>query len=202
MLWAQVMRNVIQLNKDMENLNRTAVLVIDMLNDYFSGSPLKDHKAELVANINNVVHWARFHDVPIIWVRQEFAPDLSDAFPEMKKKNIFITIAGTDGCKLLPELDNQDGDYEIIKKRYSAFFGTSLDELIKELKARQLIICGINTHACIRMAAIDAYQRDLDVIIPIECVYSSDFEHHEMTLKYFNGKIAEVVTLENLINFV
>ena len=186
----------------MENLNKTAVLIIDMLNDYFFESPLKDHKAELIANINKVVHWARSYDASIIWVRQEFASDLSDAFPEMKKKKIYITIAGTDGCKLLSELDNHVGDYEIVKKRYSAFFGTSLDELLKELRIKRLIICGINTHACIRMAAVDAYQRDLDVIIPIECVHSSDFEHHEMTLKYFKGKIAEVVTIENLINFV
>ena len=186
----------------MENLNRSAVLIIDMLNDYFLESPLKVHKAELVANINNVVRWARSRDVPIIWVRQEFASDLSDAFPEMKKKKIYITIAGTDGCKLLQGLEYQDGDYEIIKKRYSAFYGTSLDELIKNLEVKRLIICGINTHACIRMVAIDAYQRDLEVIIPIECVYSSDIEHHKVTLKYLNGKIADVVTLEDLKKFV
>jgi maleamate amidohydrolase len=188
--------------KDMEKLNNTAVLIIDMLNDYFLKSPLIEHKDDLVDKINKVVHWARSHGLPIIWVRQEFASDLSDAFPEMKKKKIYITIAGTDGCRLLPELDNQEDDYEIVKKRYSAFFRTPLDELLKKLEVKRLIICGINTNACIRMAAIDAYQRDIDVIIPIECVYSSDIEHHEITLKYFNDKIAEVVTLEKLLKFV
>lgn len=183
----------------MKHKNATAVLVIDMVNDYFADGPLKERRSQLVFAINKLVHAARSQGDPIIWVRQEFSPDLSDGFLIMRKKNIPITIAGTDGCKLLLELDRDPNDHDIVKKRYSAFYQTNLDELIEELGIEQLIICGINTHACIRMTTIDAYQRDLEVIIPRECVDSPDPEHHEISLRYLGDEISHVTSLGDLI---
>ena len=183
----------------MKQPNKTAVLVIDMVNDYFADGPLKDRRSKLVSAINTLVNQARTQGLPVIWIRQEFSPDLSDGFLIMRKKNIPITIAGTDGCKLLSDLDYRPSDYEIIKKRYSAFFETNLDELIASLGIERLIICGINTHACIRMATIDAYQRDLEVIIPKECVDSPDLEHHEVSLRYLGDEISQIIPLEDLI---
>jgi maleamate amidohydrolase len=48
----------------------------------------------------------------------------------------------------------------IIKKRYSGFYGTTLDETLARLAPDAIILAGINTHACIRTTAVDAYQRD------------------------------------------
>lgn len=53
-------------------------------------------------------------------------------------------------------------------------------------------------HACIRMAAIDAYQRDLDVTVVRECVASKDARHHEVTMDYLDGGVARLVTLSEL----
>jgi len=61
------------------------------------------------------------------------------------------------------------------------------------LKVDGLILAGINTHACIRMTAIDAYQRDWEVIVAADCIDSYDLEHHEISLRYMNGKIACVM---------
>ncbi|MDX1428811.1 MAG: cysteine hydrolase, partial [Rhodothermales bacterium] len=172
----------------------TAVLVIDMLNDYFRDGPLVGQRERLVRNINALVHDARARACPVIWVRQEFAPDLSDAFLVMRKHDIHITIAGTSGALLLDELDRDPADYEVVKKRYSAFHGTRLESLLEEMAVRTLVIAGINTHACVRMAAIDAYQRDYEVIVARNCVASPDHAHHEMTLVYLDGEIAKVTS--------
>jgi isochorismate hydrolase len=59
-----------------------------------------------------------------------------------------------------------------------------------KLKRDPLVLAGINTHACVRMTAIDAYQRDLPVVLARECVASYDAEHHAITLRYLEGKIA------------
>ena len=76
----------------------------------------------------------------------------------------------------------------VIKKRYSAFFGTTLDELLRKLCAETLILTGVNTHACIRTTAIDAYQRDLGVIFASECMatwrdLAEDFGFDPLPLK-------------------
>jgi len=127
-------------------------------------------------------------------VRQEFEPNLEDAFPEMKAKGISITIKGTAGCQIIPELVPDPSDRIIVKKRYSAFFGTGLDKILATLGPDALILAGINTHACIRTTAIDAYQRDWPVVLALDCIDSYDREHHEVSLRYMKDKIAAVMT--------
>ena len=179
---------------------RTAVIVIDMLVDYFRNPPLRDVRAPLVAAINRLTASARSQGWPIIWIRQEFRSDLQDAFLAMRKKGIRITLEGTEGCQLLPELNRVAGDHELVKKRYSAFFGTDLHDLLLRLEIQRLVVAGINTHACVRMTVIDAYQRDLEVTILRECVASRDPEHHDISLRYLAENIADVQSLEDFLS--
>ena len=61
-----------------------------------------------------------------------------------------------------------------------------------------LLLAGINTHACIRMTAIDAYQRDWQVVLAADCIDSYDREHHEISLRYMRGKIAAVMSNDEI----
>ena len=117
---------------------RAVLIIVDMLNDFFERSPvLAKERARLVTNTNLLVSGFRSAGLPVFWIRQEFASDLHDAFKEMRANNFSITIAGTTGCQLLSELNCLPEDCVIIKKRYSAFFGTDLDARLVGL-ARQL----------------------------------------------------------------
>ena len=129
-------------------------------------------------------------------------PDLSDAFLVMRRENISVTIKGTPGCRIVPELVPLAHETEVIKKRYSAFFGTSLDRLLSTYGADTVVLAGVNTHACVRMTAIDAYQRDLDVIIPREAVGSYDQDHASMSLHYMDGAIARVMPLSEVAPYL
>jgi nicotinamidase-related amidase len=169
------------------------LIVIDMLNDFLADWEPGRMQA-LVQAINELVQIMRVRSQPIIWVRQEFEPDLRDAFPEMRAKGIYINIKGTPGCEIVPELAPAASDSVIVKKRYSAFFGTGLDEALAELRPDSIILAGINTHACIRTTAIDAYQRDWPVVLALDCIDSYDREHHEVSLRYMRDKLAKVMT--------
>jgi nicotinamidase-related amidase len=174
-------------------MKKPVLIVIDMLNDFLDNwEPA--HRQRLVEAINELVHTMRGYSHPILWVRQEFEPDLRDAFPEMKAKGIHITIKGTAGCQIIPELDFAASETVIVKKRYSAFFGTGLDETLGHLRPDAIILAGINTHACIRTTAIDAYQRDWPVVLALDCIDSYDREHHEISLRYVKDKLAPVLT--------
>jgi len=174
------------------------LIVIDMLKDFLDSWEASDRDC-LTSSINQLTSWARDESIPVLWVRQEFEPDLSDAFLVMKKNNIHKTIKGTPGCQIVDDLNREPGDLEVIKKRYSAFFGTSLDETLQQLKAETVILAGINTHACVRTAAIDAYQRDYDVVIVKQSVGSYDRAHHEISLAYLGSHIASVVEQADLL---
>src|SRR5262245_21637630 len=157
---------------------RYLLLIIDLLNDYFRQlAPLAAQRSPLVAAVNRLAAAFRQARQPVVWVRQEFAPDLGDAFLRMRRENRRVTIAGTDGCELLPELERRASDHVLVKKRYSAFFGTGLDETLAAIRPVTLVLAGINTHACVRTTAIDAYQRDYEVLVASDCVASYDAEH-------------------------
>jgi nicotinamidase-related amidase len=180
------------------NATRPAVFVIDMVNDSFGHAELDRRREQLCSSINALTAWSRENKLPVVWVRQEFEPDLSDAFLDMKRENIRMYIKGTPGVRILGELVRHDSDIDIIKKRYSMFYGTDLESLLTRLGIDSIILAGVNTHACIRTAAIDAYQRDLFVTIVRDCVASKDLEHHTMTLEYLGSAIASVMTLSEL----
>jgi nicotinamidase-related amidase len=116
----------------------------------------------------------------------------------MRAKGLRITIRGTPGCEILPELGFAPADVVIVKKRYSAFFGTTLDQTLTALEADAIILAGINTHACIRTTAIDAYQRDWPVILAEACIDSYDQEHHRISMAYMKDKIAVVASNEDI----
>jgi len=97
------------------------LLIIDMLVDFLDRWPEAD-RARLVAAVLPLVQAFRTAEHPILWVRQEFAPDLSDAFLEMRQKNIRITIKGTEGSKIIPELIPHPQDRHIIKKTLQRIF--------------------------------------------------------------------------------
>jgi nicotinamidase-related amidase len=178
-------------------MTKPVLIVIDMLRDFLeSWEPPR--KQVLVHSINELVSIMRSFPHPVIWVRQEFEPDLRDAFQEMRTKGIRIAIKGTKGCEILPELLLDPADIVIVKKRYSAFYGTTLDEILAGLAPDAIILAGINTHACIRTTAIDAYQRDWPVILAADCIDSYDQEHHAISLKYMKDKIAAVMSNEEI----
>lgn len=170
---------------------RPVVLVVDLLEDFFTQPPLSEMRAELVAATRELTAWARGQGHPVVWVRQEFEPDLSDAFLSMRRTGRRVTIRGTLGCRLLAELEPQPEDHEIIKRRYSAFWATGLADLLAELGGTHLILGGVNTHACIRTTAVDAYQRDWPVILATDLIRSYDAEFHRESLRYLIQSIGE-----------
>jgi nicotinamidase-related amidase len=179
-----------------------AALIIDMQEDFFAHERLSRLRPTLTRRVNELVRICREFSVPIVWVKQEFAPDLSDAMLEAKRKNIRVVIAGTPGAAILPQLDYRPSDHLVVKKRYSAFFGTALDELLVRLEPAQLIVAGINTHACVRTAVVDAYQRDYEVVLARDCIESHDAEHHEISWKYMDGKLGRGMSNEEIRSVV
>lgn len=176
-----------------------AILVVDMVGDMFSHETLNRQRPSLVSAINKLTEAGREAGHLVVWVRQEHEADLSDAPLQFKRRGIHVAIAGTAGAELLPELNVSPSDRQVVKKRYSGFFRTDLDGYLRRERVGRLVVVGVNTHACVRMTAIDAYQLDYDVAIARECVGSYDQAHHDVSLRYMDGRIARVVSLNEFL---
>lgn len=181
---------------------KKALLVIDLLQDFFKKGLLAEHQQKLVSFVNELVDVGHKQNIPVIWVRQEYKTDLSDAPLYNRKNNKLITIENTQGCQLLPELHCEENDYEIIKKRYSAFFNTDLERLLGQLHIDTLIIMGINTMTCVRTTVIDAYQRDYEVILALDSVDAYDIEQHKNSIKYLKYTVARGMRNDEIIELI
>jgi len=179
-----------------------ATIIIDMQEDFFSHERLKKNKKILTEKINQLASITRTSGAHLIWIKQEFAQDLSNAPLEVRKKKINITVSGTPGAEILAQLTIEDTDSIIVKTRYSAFFNTTLKQKLKELECSTIITAGINSHACVRTTVIDAYQHDFEVILASDCIDSYDFKHHDVSMEYMSDRLGIPKTNNQIQNIL
>ena len=177
--------------------------MIDLIEDYFNAdlwpsSVIPNKRKNLCRSANELVARCRAAEIPVIWVRQEFAPDFSDAFPHARAIGKRYAIKGTPGAQLLPELDVDHEDVVLTKKRFSAFYQTSLELLLIDRNVTEIILAGITTAWCVRSTAVDAYQRDYDVLLAKDCMAAFQEADHVDSMTAMDGYIGKVVTNHSL----
>lgn len=178
-------------------MTRNCLIVIDMQNDFLDRLG-DDNRAELILNTNQLIEIFRGSDCPVIWVQQLISPDLSDAPLLMRDRQISVVVDGTSGAEIDSDLSRHDEDAVVAKKRYSAFFGTNLERILGDLAPEQVTLAGVNTHACVRTTAIDAYQRDFRVLLASDCLASHDPEHGRISMAYMDRNIAMAMTNDQI----
>ena len=157
-----------------------AVLVVDMLNDFVTGSLGCDRTKSIVKPTQVLLEEARKNNIPVIFCNDSHHKGIDN---ELKLWGDHA-IKGTKGAEIIPELPVSERDYIIPKRRYSAFFQTDLDLLLKELGVTTVIITGLHTHMCCRHTAADAYQNNYEVIFANEATNSFTEEDYQYGLKY------------------
>ncbi len=181
----------------------TVLVVIDMLEDFFDPglwpeSDLPGRRGDLVEAIGKCVRIFRKAGCPVFWVQQAFEPDLSDAFPHMRRTGRRYTIRDTAGARVLHELDQQCTDPVVMKKRFSAFYGTDLRQQLEASRKATVCLAGITTSWCVRSTATDAYQADFRVVLCDGCMAGFRDADHERDLAAMSGYIAELRGLASL----
>ena len=173
---------------------KQAVIVVDMLNDFITGALKCDRGVAIVPQTVKLVDGARKADVPVI-----FTCDAHVAVDHELKHWGEHAMAGTEGAEVIPELNVSDKDYVIKKRRFSSFFHTDLDLLLRELKVDTVIVVGLQTHICVQHTVADAYYLGYNVIVPKDATDCFTQEIYDYTIKYladiYGAKITDVDTL-------
>ncbi len=142
---------------------RSALLVIDMQNDFIDPKgPFASRDAEgmpttLVANVLSCIAKAREKNMPVIHIYQEHRSGLVDFGRELDC-SLPHCIEGTWGAEIIPQIKVEPTDFKVVKRRFSGFFATDLDLLLKGLSVETLYLCGIAGDGCVRATAVDAHQ--------------------------------------------
>lgn len=185
-------------------LNQTALLVIDMQNDFchpdgFNGSELGlDTTAvrAIIPAVQSLVDWARQNELKIIFTRESHAPDLSDLTPSKKtryanagspigqagKMGRFL-VRGEPGADLIEELQPLlPTEKQLDKPAHSCFVNTSLEQILEADNITHLLIVGVTTECCVLATYRHASDLGYYCLLLDDCCAAFDPRDHEATV--------------------
>ena len=176
------------------DVERTALIVVDMQNDFGSKGGLFDRAGIDISAIQRVVEptarvvaCARRAGIPVVYIKMGFRPDMSDAGPAdapnrvKSGQQIGETIQAPDGTEgrilirdtwntdIVCDLKPEPSDLIVYKHRYSGFYQTDLDVVLKRLNARYLVVTGCTTSVCVESTIRDAMFRDYSCLLLSDC---------------------------------
>jgi len=175
---------------------KTAVLVIDMINDFVTGVFKNERATKIIPNIKRLLEFSRKQGVPIIYATDAHLPNVDTEFEVWGPH----AVKGSWGAKIIDELKPEKGDFRVLKRMYSAFQGTDLDTLLRELKIDTLILTGVVTDICIQHTAADAFFKGYRIIVPQDCVEAVDAPTQDAAIKFLRKAYgAEITTSTELM---
>jgi ureidoacrylate peracid hydrolase len=174
---------------------RTAVVVIDMQNDFGARGGMFDRAGIDIAGIRAAIEptrrltaAARQAGIPIVYLKMEHPEDLSNVGPvdgphwiKHRPFGLGDEVAAPDGApsrtlvegtwstEIVDELRPQPGDIVVSKHRYSGFFETTLHDELRRLGASYLLIAGCTTSVCVESTVRDAMFRDYVCVVLEDC---------------------------------
>lgn len=151
-----------------------AILVIDMENDFvLPGAQMRVEGAyATLPAIKRFLDYGRANNWAVIYVYRIHRPSGVDA--ELFRRHFFeegkpFCIAGTEGAAIPDEIAPQPGDISITKQRFSAFFGTDLDIILRGLGTRNVYLTGTQYPNCVRSTAVDSMSLDYNTTVVTDC---------------------------------
>ncbi len=182
-------------------LDNKAVIVIDMLNDFVTGSLECKRAKPIIPKLKKLIEVARKNNVPVIYSNDAHYPQDAEVVRKWGKH----AIKGTEGAEVIPELKPAKKDYIVEKRTYSGFYETGLEPLLRSLYkgegVKTVILGGLHTNMCVRHTAADAFFRGYNIIIAKDGVEAFTQEDHEQGLKYLEYVYnAKIMTVDEIVN--
>lgn len=170
---------------------KQAIIVVDMLNDFVTGSLACERGQKMLPHLIKLLDEARKANIPVIFSNDSHLPVIDREFKVWGSH----AVEGTKGAEVIPDLKyDPKKDYIVPKRRYSGFFQTNLDALLRELGVDTVIMTGMHTHICVRHTSADAFQLGYDVMVAKDCVESFTEEDYEYGLKYLKEVYGAFIT--------
>ena len=186
-------------------MGKTALLIIDMQKDFcLPGAPFEVYGAMKVSEkIKEALEACREYGLPVVHVFRYYRADGSDV--ELTRYDGFVKagtslVRGTESAEILDDLKPVDGEYLVVKQRWSAFFQTELDLLLRRLGVDQVVVTGVQTPNCIRGTVWDANSLDYEVIVLTDGTGAKTDAVHEANLLDMKNIGIQLITTEEFIN--
>ena len=180
-----------------DNKMKPAVIIID-LQEYFYKLDTPKFDNKLNANVEKLLEFARKSKIKIIHVITIYKKDKSNWPEAYKQRDSLWCMENTDDAKIIQSALPEENETVIIKKRFSSFYETELDDVLKQNGIDALFIAGYSGDVCVRMTTMDAFNRGYKLFWISDCIESL-FEDYKKSEEYIqNLTKLKVVTIEEM----
>jgi nicotinamidase-related amidase len=138
--------------------------------------------AERIERAERLLAAARAAGIPVVFFQEVHRRSGIDFGRELDGAEDVHCLDGDRATELVGSLQPMHGEYHIVKRRYSGFFGTEFDILLRALEASTLVLIGGLTDVCVHLTFADAHQRDFYVRVVGDCVGGSSLAAHTAAL--------------------
>jgi ureidoacrylate peracid hydrolase len=197
----------------------TALVVIDMQNDFIAHEGLLAREGRDVSQAQAMAHElpkllkaARDAGVFVVFVRNVYTTDnnfyLSDVWLEQAARKrqggytrIPVCAENSWSGDFYGEVRPLPGEPIVTKHRYSAFYNTDLDTVLRANGIRTVVFTGVVTNVCVETSAREAFVRDYYVAVVKDGTAAYSHDDHEMTLANidrFFGEVTSIAELQSL----
>jgi nicotinamidase-related amidase len=168
-------------------VDRPALIVVDMqkgadLPLEEVGIPVMDGHAETIPRAMAMIDAARAADIPVIFFQEVHRRSLVDFGRELDGVETIHCLDGDRATELDDALLPLPGEDHIVKRRYSCFFGTELEILLKGYGVSTLVLIGGLTDVCVHYTFADGHQNDYYMRVVEDCVLGSSQPAHDASL--------------------
>lgn len=165
--------------------NSTALIIIDMQNDFLDSAGYFAHRGLPVQNLRASIEPVRQlraalqPEVNVMFTQQVYETDGSDDLARVHRiRPSGLSRSGVEtpvvrggwGAGIIPELQPHADDLVVVKRRFDAFYQTDLELLLRCKGVKTLVFAGVVADVCVETTLRSAYVRDFDVILARECV--------------------------------
>lgn len=193
--------------------HRTAMIVVDMQNDFVAeGAKLQSKQAsQMVPKLATTLKFCREQGIRVVYTAHVHRKDgcdmglYDDLYPPIAERSALVD--GTSGVEIYRDLAPAPGEHVIKKHRYSGFFATDLDLILREWGIDSVVVSGTTTENCCHATARDAMFRNYKVAFLSDATGTFDYpdvgqgamsaaEVHKATLTILAFSTAHVMTVE------
>jgi nicotinamidase-related amidase len=182
------------------NVAASALLVVDMQQFFLDpASPtFTCGGVAILPTVKQLVGALRRAGRPVIFTRHVHHPaDLDSGIMGWWWEG--KCLEGSPESEIHPDLAPMPGEKVVFKHRYSAFYNTDLETVLRCLKVEDVVVSGVMTNLCCESTARDAYYRDYRVFIPADGTGSINEEMHVASLLNLAFGFACVTTTDAII---
>ncbi len=161
--------------------HHTALLLIDLINDFEfpRGDELFAQALPIAPRIAALKKRAAEAGIPAVYVNDNFGRWQS----KFEQIVAHCLSDGVRGRPIVEQLVPGPHDYFVLKPKHSGFYQTPLELLLKHLGTQRLILTGVSSNSCVLFTANDAYMRDMELIIPEDCIAACNEQEHRFALE-------------------